>query len=174
MLERHCTHLCSQGRQSAGSLHGQSLLSALQICFRAMGALFSHVCHQSIPSDLVTNTRNILPSSTLPSSLHLPLLDFKPIWGPVLPSLLPCKPTVSASLQNHPNIPFFPPPRYRKWMFLNFHLDTKPGKAIQIRRPRSLWAFNLFISWPKLIIMSWYKPLSILLTIPFTCLNRRL
>lgn len=80
LLERHCTHLCSQCRWSAGSCYDKSV-SALQLCFQAIGALFSDVCHQSVPSQLVTNSRHVISSSTLPSLLHLPLQVFNPIWG---------------------------------------------------------------------------------------------
>lgn len=125
MLERHCIHLWFQGRQSAVSLHGQSLSGALQICLKAIGALFSDVCHQNSPSDLVTNTRNILPSSTLLSPFHAPLLDLKSIWGPVSPSHPPCQPTVPASLQNLHSIPFLPSPRYKQWMLLDTETDKE-------------------------------------------------
>lgn len=102
-LESHCIHLCSQCRQSAGSLVRQTSVSALQNCFQAIGALFSDVRHQSIPSELVTNTRNISPS-TLPSLLHLPLPVFKPIWEPASPLHPHHQFALSASLQGHLNM----------------------------------------------------------------------
>lgn len=111
---------------------------ALQICFQVIGALFSNVRHQSIPPELVTNTRNI-SSSTLPRFLHLPLSVFKPVQRPASPSPH-CQPTASASLKGHHNmISFLPSPRYRLRIFLNLFLETKQARQENTDEETWIW-----------------------------------
>lgn len=143
VLERHCTHPCSHCRQSAGSWYDK-LVSALQLCFQAIGALFSDVYHQSIPSQLVTNTRNDISSNTLASLLHLPLQVFKPIWGQhhlfLITTSLVCLPLFKAVPMWFP----FSCPQDTScgcsWAFVQ--RLTKTGKEIQIKRHK--------YGWPKL------------------------